>query len=245
MPGTGGGLRPREERRESREESFWGESVARLGLDLEYGAVRRFPMRSAAAWGGDCGFPHGRALPRGVVQPGRAAWGAVSLASRPRVARLHQPADAGPFAWTRGGATASWDKFENLSGQKDRRRTGWETDATDSPTWRLSPRTGAALSPSPQPPPAVTRVQFTGHWFAGGGARARRGRGLATDLIHRPTRGRWGLAAGGRERRRERVERRWVRTWSTAPSAVFPCGPRRRGGGLRVPAREGVASGGC
>jgi hypothetical protein len=61
-------------------------------------------------------------------------------------------------------------------------------------TWRFVP-TGAALSPSPQPPPAVTRVQFTGCRFAGGGARARRGRGLATDLIHQPTRGRWGLCA--------------------------------------------------
>ena len=102
-----GSRRPREETGESGEE---------MCSYLEYGAVRRLSMRSAAAWGGDCGFPHGGAAPRGVVEPRRAAWGAVSLASRPREARFHQPADAGPFAWTRGGATASWDKFENLSG---------------------------------------------------------------------------------------------------------------------------------
>jgi hypothetical protein len=99
-----GGLRPRKETRESREESFWRESVARLGPNLEYGAFRRLGMRSAAARGGDCGLPHGGTLPRGVVEPRRAAWGAVLLASRPRVARLHQPADAGPSAWGHGCA---------------------------------------------------------------------------------------------------------------------------------------------
>jgi hypothetical protein len=50
------------------------------------------------------GLPHGGTLPRGVVEPRRAAWGAVILASRPRVARLHQPADAGPSAWGHGCA---------------------------------------------------------------------------------------------------------------------------------------------
>ncbi len=123
--------------------------------------------------------------------------------------RFHQPAHAGPFAdgW-RG--RASWDKFENLSGQKFRRRTSWETCATDTPTWRLTPGWNVALAPSPQLPPAVTRFLLTGRRFAGGGAPARRGRRLAADLIHQPTRGRWGLAAGGRERRPEKVERRCV-----------------------------------
>ncbi len=43
--------------------------------------------------------------------------------------------------------------------------------------------TDAAISPSPQPPPAVTRDVLIGHRFAGGGAGAQRGHGLAADLI--------------------------------------------------------------
>jgi hypothetical protein len=78
-----------------------------------------------------------------------------------------------------------------------RRRANLKVDARD-----------AALSPSPQPPPAASRVPCTGRRFAGGGARARRGHGLAADLIHQPPQGQWGLAACGRERRKERVESR-------------------------------------
>jgi hypothetical protein len=87
------------ERGEAREwkKEVLGERCA-AGPNLEYGAFRRFPMRSAAARGGECGLPHGTASPRSVVQPRRAAWDAVSLANRPLVARFHQPADAGPFA---------------------------------------------------------------------------------------------------------------------------------------------------
>jgi len=53
------GLRPREETRESREEMCLGASFARLRPNLEYGAVRRFPMRSEGSWIGQPGLPHG------------------------------------------------------------------------------------------------------------------------------------------------------------------------------------------
>ena len=56
-----------------------------------------------------------------------------------------------------------------------------------------------AISPSPQPPPAALRIPLTARRFAGGGARARRGRGLATDLLHRLTQGQWGRIQGGVE----------------------------------------------
>jgi hypothetical protein len=140
-----------------------------------------------------CHFP-----PRTPPQPASRVWlDAGSVPGNGPVRAVRSP-QGGLVGWARSGRTrrsaASWDKFENLSGQTFRRRTGWETDATDSPTWRLSPRTSAADSPSPQPPPAVTRDVLTGRRLAGGGARARR-----------------------------------RRTWSTAPSAVFPCGQRRRG----------------
>ncbi len=59
------------------------------------------------------------------------------------------------------------------------------------------PWRNVAISPSPQPPPAATRVVLTGRRFAGGGATVWRGRGLATDLIHQPTQGRRGLVSGG------------------------------------------------
>jgi hypothetical protein len=44
------------------------------------------------------GLPHG-ATSLGSDQRRRAAWDVVGLAHRPRVARLHQPADAEPFAY--------------------------------------------------------------------------------------------------------------------------------------------------
>ncbi len=100
------------------------------------------------------------------------AAGRLRRRRRARLGRFHQPADAGPFAWVRGGAGASWDKFENLSGQKDRRRTGWETDVADSPTWRLSRRERGdfALPPAPSRshPGCVDRASFCGR----GGTRA-------------------------------------------------------------------------
>jgi hypothetical protein len=155
------------------------------GANLEYGAVRRFPMRGEAAWHGQPGLPHGT----------------VAYASRP--ARVCRP---------------RWGRVQHAI----RRLANLEVYATD-----------AFLSPSPRPRPAATPVPSTGRRFAGGGARAR-GHGLAADRIHQPPQGQWGLAAWGRERRRERVERGeemfWAEsTWSTAPSAVFPCGGRRRG----------------
>jgi hypothetical protein len=82
----------------------------------------------------------------------------------------------------RGGAAASWDKFENLSGLH---ASGGIAPCT--------PHGGVSLVPSPLPSPASTRVQFTGCRFAGEGVRARRGCGLAADLIHQPPQGGWGL----------------------------------------------------
>jgi hypothetical protein len=54
-----------------------------------------------------------------VPLQGTCAWGVVRAGgSRFVIGRFHQPADAGPFAWTRGGAAASWHKFEDLSGPR-------------------------------------------------------------------------------------------------------------------------------
>jgi hypothetical protein len=104
------GVEPRGARSHSRTVRAGHVSTSQLTLaNLEYGAFRRFPMRSAAARGGECGLPHGTTSPWGVVQPRRAAWDAVSLANHPRVARLHQPADAGrsPDAGLRPAARRS------------------------------------------------------------------------------------------------------------------------------------------
>jgi hypothetical protein len=85
--------------------------------------------------------------------------------------------------------------------------------------------TGAALSPSPQPSPTVTRVQLTGRRFLGEGARARRGRGLAVDLIHRLTRGQWGLAGA---RGRANLEYGAVRRFGCGRVEVRPVHPGAR-----------------
>jgi len=56
-----------------------------------------------------------------------------------------------------------------------------------------TPTNHPALSPSPQPSPTVTRVRLLGRRSVGEGATRGGAAGLAADLIHQPTRGRWGL----------------------------------------------------
>ena len=93
------------------------------------------------------------------------------------------------------GAGATWDHFENLSGPRGSdgirraRYANHEVVATEG-------RGPVALTPALSP--ASTRVLLPGYRFAGEGARARRGRGLAANLIHQPPRGGWGLG-GWRE----------------------------------------------
>jgi hypothetical protein len=62
---------------------------------------------------------------------------------------------------------------------------------TEGQTWRFVP-TDVTILPSPRRSPTVTRVLLTARRFVGEGGRARRGRGLATDLLHRLTQGQWG-----------------------------------------------------
>ena len=117
----------REEKAERR--GFGRGPLARLVPNLEYGVVRRLPMRrEVARWGAD-GLPHG------------AAWGGAARD------------EAGPRrGWTRGTSYCGWAS----SGRTNR---------------EVRPHR-APLSPSPRPPPAVTRVLVTGCRFAGGSARA-------------------------------------------------------------------------
>jgi hypothetical protein len=111
----------------------------------------------------------------------------------------------------RGGAAASWDKFENLSGprwvdgiRRDRNAL-LEVDATMG-------RGHFALTPTLSHSHAgfAHRSSFCGR----GGTRAAKPR--ASHRSDSPTPARR-VGSGG------------SRTWSTAPSAVFPCGRRRRG----------------
>ena len=75
----------------------------------------------------------------------------------------------------------TWAALERCGGARSTRKPGG------------CPPPGAAVWPSSQPPPAVTRVLLPGRRLAGEGANTRRSRGLATDLIHQPPQGGWGL----------------------------------------------------
>jgi hypothetical protein len=106
-------------------------------VPLEYGAVRRFPMRFEIAWGGEVGLPHGRTA---------VAWNLFHVrdTSRRAVAEEH-------------GLVIC------ACGLKSTLRTAGR---------RGFAATGAVLWPSPQPPPAVTRVLLIDRPLAGGGVGA-------------------------------------------------------------------------
>jgi hypothetical protein len=133
------------------------------------------------------------------------AVGRVPCTLTPSLSRVHPRAVDRMSFCGRGGTRSAgpWPRGTNLkicSG-----RDGGMGCALHTARW------GVSLVPSPHPSPASTRVRLIGCRFAGEGARARRGRGLAIDLIHQPPRGGWGLAACGRERREQKVERRGLR----------------------------------
>jgi len=92
---TVGGWRPAAERGKRRESRG---DVLRCRPNLEYGATAVFPCGQSHRSMPTPGLPHGTTCHWGLDQRRRTAWNVVSLAHRPRVARLHQPADAGPFA---------------------------------------------------------------------------------------------------------------------------------------------------
>jgi hypothetical protein len=108
-----------------------------------------------------------------VPLQGTCAWGVVRAGgSRFVIGRFHQPADAGPFAWTRGGAAASWHKFEDLSGPRC-----WDGMHRAHTTVARVPCT---LTPSLSRvhPGAVDRMSFCGR----GGTRAAGPRRRGTNL---------------------------------------------------------------
>ena len=148
---------------------------------------------------------------RGLDQSRRAAWGAVALASRSCVARFHQPADAGrspgwrgcaagvaingPFArWRPSGPSPPWGRRCPIGRMRGQPFLGAPLSFfvlflfSDIPSGSSRGRGPFALPPSS----TVTRVLLTALRLVGGGARARRSRGLAADLLHQPTRGQWG-----------------------------------------------------
>ena len=108
-----------------------------------------------------------------------------------------------------------------------------------------TPTNHPALSPSPQPSPTVTRVRLLESRLVGEGATRGGAAGLAADLLHQPTRGRWGL--GRPQARRGGYHADHQATWIGQPRCV----PNQRHSPARAPTQGGggadlcVRSAGC
>jgi len=104
------------------------------------------------------------------------------------------PLGLGPETTERRGRQTTW------IGSGPSCRGASESDPAAATRWAcarcVTPRNRADLSPSLRPSPAATWALLTGGRFAGEGARRGGAAGLAADLVHQPTRGRWGLEVG-------------------------------------------------
>ncbi len=96
-----------------------------------------------------------------------------------------------------------------------------------------TPTNHPALSPSPQPSPTVTRVRLLESRLVGEGATRGGAAGLAADLLHQPTRGRWGL--GRPQARRGGYHADHQATWIGQPRCV----PNQRHPSARTRAQGG------
>ena len=96
-----------------------------------------------------------------------------------------------------------------------------------------TPTNHPALSPSPQPSPTVTRVRLLESRLVGEGATRGGAAGLAADLLHQPTRGRWSL--GRPQARRGGYHADHQATWIGQPRCV----PNQRHPPARARAQDG------
>ena len=101
----------------------------------------------------------------------------------------------GPFArWRPSGPSPPWGRRCPIGRMRGQPFLGATLSFlvlflfSDKPSGSSHGRGPFALPPSS----TVTRVLLTALRLVGGGARARRSRGLAADLLHQPTRGQWG-----------------------------------------------------
>jgi hypothetical protein len=117
----------------------WG---AAAPPNLEYGAVRRFPMRWEVAWGGEAGLPHGTtwvglrtSVSRGTLKRSPTGF-RDHLGPEPRVAAAQQPGamEEFPYRERPGGWCSRWV----------RSIAGWAMGATGAGRVGLS--TGASTS---------------------------------------------------------------------------------------------------